>query len=49
MAGRTEKQLQQIKSDLSKKFDIKDLGKLKYFLGTKLVQDEANKPIPTTS
>lgn len=43
LAGKTEKQLQEVKRDLSKKFDIKDLGNLKYFLGMKVVQDKESK------
>ena len=43
LAGRTENQLQEIKRDLSMKFDIKDLGKLNYFFGTKVVQDEESQ------
>ena len=43
LAGRTEKQLQEIKGYLSKKFDIKDLGEMKYFLGMKVIQRKENK------
>ena len=42
LAGGDEKRLQEIKGDFSKKFDIKDLGELKYFLGMKVVQDKGN-------
>ena len=45
LGAKTEKQLQEIKDELSKEFEIKDLGKLKYFLGMKVVQDEASKSI----
>ena len=45
LAGRDEKRLQEIKGDFSKKFDIKDLGELKYFLGMKVVQDKGNNYI----
>ena len=31
LAGKTVKQLEEIKRDLSREFDIKDLGKLGYF------------------
>ena len=40
LAGKTIKQLEEIKSDLSWEFDIKDLGKLGYFLGMKVVQNK---------
>ena len=40
LAARNEKQLEQVKEKLSKQFDIKDLGELKYFLGMKV---ERNK------
>ena len=45
LVGRTEEKLQEIKGYLSKKFDIKDLGKLKYFLGMKVIQDKESKSI----
>ena len=45
LAGRDEKRLQEIKGDFSKKFDIKDLGELKYFLGMKVVQIKGNNYI----
>ena len=39
LAAKNEKQLKQVKEDLSNKFDIKDLGELKYFLGIKVEQN----------
>jgi len=36
LVAKNEKQLKQVKDDLSSKFDIKDLGELKYFLGIKV-------------
>ena len=45
LAGRTVKQLEEIKRDLSQEFDIKELGKLGYFLGMKVVQDEGSQSI----
>ena len=45
LAGRTVKQLEEIKRDLSQEFDIKDLGKLGYFFGMKVVQDEESQSI----
>ena len=38
LAARNEKQLKQIKEKSSTKFNIKDLGELKYFLGIKVKQ-----------
>ena len=35
LAGKTERKLTEVKTGLSRKFDIKDLGKSKYFLGVK--------------
>jgi len=40
-ATKNEKQLKQVKDDLSSKFDIKDLGELKYFLGIKVEVSES--------
>ena len=45
LAGKTVKQLEEIKTDLSREFDIKDLGKLGYFLGMKMVQNEESQSI----
>lgn len=42
IAGRTVKEIEQVKSDLSKKFNIKDMGKLHHFLGMTVLQDEEN-------
>ena len=40
LAGKTETKLNEVKSDLSRKFDIKDLGELNYFLGVKIDQQD---------
>lgn len=40
LAAKSEKQLKQVKESLSNKFDIKDLGELKYFLGMKVEQNK---------
>ena len=40
LAARNEKQLKQVKENLSNKFNIKDLGELKYFLGIKVEQNK---------
>ena len=45
LAARNEKQLKQVKEKLSTKFDNKDLGELKYFLGMKVGQSKENGSI----
>lgn len=40
LAGKSEKQLEETKQILAKRFDIKDMGKLHYFLGMKIVQND---------
>ena len=45
LAARTDKVLQQVKSDLATKFDIKDIGKLHYFLGMSIIQDDDCKSV----
>ena len=47
LAGKDEKWLQEIKDDFWKKFDIKDLGEVKYFLGIKVVQDKGHMDLTT--
>ena len=42
LAGRSQSEMKQIKADLSRKFNSKDLGKLSYFLEVKIEQDEEN-------
>lgn len=42
LAGKTERKLAEVKTTLSRKFDIKDLGELNYFLGMKVEQRENN-------
>ena len=39
LAAETEKRLNDVKLVLAKRFDIKDMGKLHYFLGMKVVQN----------
>ena len=45
LAARNEKQLNQVKEKLSSKFDIKDLGELKYFLGMKVEPNRETRSI----
>ena len=45
LAAKNEKQLKQVKEDLSNKFDIKYLGELKYFLGIKVEQNKESGSI----
>ena len=40
LAGRDEARIQEVKQMLARKFDIKDLGRLTYFLGMSVVQDQ---------
>ena len=40
VAGKTEKRVEEFKRALSERFDVKDLGRLHFFLGMKIVQDE---------
>ncbi len=42
LAGKTDSALSEVKTALSRKFDIKDLGNLNYFLGIKVEQHEDN-------
>ena len=43
LAGKNEAHMKCVKEELSSKFDIKDLGELKYFLGMSVVQDQEKK------
>ena len=43
LAGKDEAKMKRVKEELSSRFDIKDLGKLSYFLGMSIVQDEKKK------
>ena len=45
LAAKNEKQLKQVKENLSNKFDIKDLGELKYFLSIKVEQNKESGSI----
>ena len=40
LAGQNEKRIQEVKDALAQKFDIKDMGKLHYFLGMSVTQDD---------
>ena len=41
--GKDEGKMKHVKEELSSRFDIKDLGKLGYFLGMSVVQDQEKK------
>ena len=45
LAGHSAKRIQEVKDALSIKFDIEDTGKLHYFLGIKVLQDDKYKSI----
>ena len=40
LAGKCDKQMQEIKQTLSKCSQMKDMGELHYFLGVKFIQDK---------
>ena len=40
LAGKSDKRIKEVKRALAAKFDIKDMGRLHYFLGMKILQDE---------
>ena len=42
IAGKSEKLVKDVKLALGERFDVKDLGRLHYFLGMKIVQDDSN-------
>lgn len=39
LAGKTNERMSKVKKDLSKQFQVKDMGELHHFLGVKVVQD----------
>ena len=45
LAGRSESRMKAVKADIAQKFNTKDLGKLSYFLGMKVSQNEENNSI----
>ena len=45
LAGKSDRRLSEVKKALASKFDVKDLGKLHYFLGVKVVQDQGSKKV----
>ena len=49
LAGKTEIQIQEVRDDLTKRLDIKDLGSLQYFLGMKAVQDSSKQSQPAST
>ena len=40
LAGKGNKKMKEVKEALAKQFDIKDMGRLHYFLGMKILQDD---------
>ena len=45
LAGRSDKKIREFKDVLAQKFNIKDMGKLHYFLGTTVLHDEKSESI----
>lgn len=45
LAGKSEDRLKEVKEELAKQFDIKDMGKLHYFLGMKVVQNDQTSEV----
>ena len=45
LGGKSESKLNQVKRELSQKFEMKDLGPLHHFLGVKVIQDQLNESI----
>ena len=45
LAAKSEKQLNDVKHVFAKRFDTKDMGKLHYFLGMKVVQNDEAKEV----
>ena len=39
LGGRSELKLKAVKRELSERFEMKDLGQLRHFLGVKIIQD----------
>ena len=45
LAGCSNDRIKEVKEALAQKFEIKDMGKLHYFLSMTVVQDEAQKSV----
>ena len=43
LAGKDTTKMKNVKEELSSKFDVKDLGKLSYFLGMSIIQNQEGK------
>ena len=43
LAGKDESKMENVKKELSSKFDIKDLGRLSYFLGMSIVHEQEGR------
>ena len=40
LAGKSDKQMREVKEALAKQFEVKDMGELHYFLGVNIVQNQ---------
>ena len=49
LAGKDGASIEKVKKELGTKFDIKDLGKLNYFLGMTIVQNQEEKTTSQTT
>ena len=45
LAGKSNRKMSEVKNALASKFDVKDMGKLHYFLGVKVIQDQEGEKI----
>ena len=45
LATKNEKKLYEVKQAIAKHFDIKDMGKLHYYLGMKVVQNDKTNDV----
>ena len=40
LAGKSIKEMEEVKKEFSEKFKVKDMGKLSYFLGVEIIRNE---------
>ena len=45
LAGKSNRKMSEVKNALASKFDVKDMGKLHYFLGVKVIQNQEGEKI----